>query len=226
MLPLLNPVLSTSESEEEDDELPRIFFHDQNDVIKQLYEDEEADVVVIDSREINRMDECDNRAPSISRGVVSSEDKTEKNVNSSNDEKGKDDWEVYADNSSFWEDGQRLTDSWYGYEKVPDDGFDHMFIEGVSDIENNNNNNHINESQSAPTDNSEIPDDGVDNLLLRELINIENEESVLQRLTEVSVTSSNIEVCRNNSDGNVGVGGFSIGDDSFDKLISEYAYCF
>ena len=133
---------------------------------------------------------------------------------------------MYADNSSFWEDGQRLTDSWYGYEKVPDDGFDHMFIEGVSDIENNKNNNHINESQSAPTDNSEIPDDGVDNLLLRELINIENEESVLQRLTAVSVMSSNIEVRRNNSDGNVGVGGFSIGDDSFDKLISEYAYCF
>ena len=84
MLPLLNPVLSTSELEEEDDELPRIFFRDQNDVVKQLYEDEEADVVVIDSREINRTDECDNRAPSISRGVVSSEDKTEKNVNSSN----------------------------------------------------------------------------------------------------------------------------------------------
>ena len=31
---------------------------------------------------------------------------------------------MYADNSSFWEDGQRLTDSWYGYEKVPDDGLD------------------------------------------------------------------------------------------------------
>ena len=91
----------TPESEKEDDKLPHIFFHDQNDVVKQLYEDEEEDVVVIASREINRMDECDNRAPSISRGVVSSEDKTEKNVNSSNDEKGKDDWEVYADNLSF-----------------------------------------------------------------------------------------------------------------------------
>ena len=92
-----------------------------------------------------------------------------------------------------------------------------MFIEGVSDIENNNN-NHINESQSTPIDNSEIPDDSVDNLLLRELINLENKDSVLQRLTAVSVTS------RNNSVGNVG--GFSICDDSLDKLISEYAYCF
>ena len=222
MLPLLNAVLSTFELEEEDDEFPCIFFRDQNDVVKQLYEDEEADVVVIDSREINRMDECDNRPPSISRGVVSLEDKTEKNVNSSNDEKGKNDWEVYADNSSFWEDGRRLTDSWYGYEKVRDDGLDHMIIEGVSDIENNN----INESQSVSTDNSEIPDDGADNLLLREPINIENEESVLQRLTTVSVNSSNIEVCGNNSDDNVGAGGFSINDDSFDKVISEYAYHF
>ena len=115
---------------------------------------------------------------------------------------------MYADNSSFWEDGQRLTDSWYGYEKVPYDGLDHVFVEGVSDIENNN----INEPQSIGIDNSEIPDDGVDNLLLRELINIENEESVLQRLTGVSVTSRNIEVR-----------GFSINDDSFDKVISEYA---
>ena len=102
--------------------------------------------------------------------------------------------------------GQRLTDRWYGYEKVPNDGLDNILIEGVLDVENNNNNNnnHINESQSAPTDDSEIPDDGEDNLLLQELINIENEESVLQRLTAVSVTSSNVEVCRNNSDDNVG----------------------
>ena len=79
MLPLLNPVLSISESEEEDDGLPCIFFlnRDQN-VVKQLYEEEEADVVVIDSREINRMDECDDRAPSTSRGVVCSEDKMKK----------------------------------------------------------------------------------------------------------------------------------------------------
>ena len=192
-------------------------------MVKQLYEEEEADVV-IDSRESNKMDECDNRAPSTSRGVVCSEDMMEKNVNCSNDEKGKDDWEVYADNSLFWEDGQRLTDSWYEYEKVPDDGLDN--IEGVLDIENNNNNHHINESQSAPTDDSEIPDDGEDSLLLQELINIENEESVLQRLTAVSVTSSNVEVCRNNSYDNVGVGGFNVGDDSFDKVISEYAYRF
>ena len=132
---------------------------------------------------------------------------------------------MYADNSLFWEDGQRLTDSWYGYEKVPDDGLDNIFIEGASNIENNNN-NHIHESQSAPTDDSEIPDDGEDNLLLQELINIENEESILQRLSTVSVTSGNIEVCRNNSDDNVGVGGFSVDDDSFDKVISEYAYRF
>ena len=125
MLPLLNPVLSlSSELEEEDDEPPCILFHAQNDVIKHLYEDEGADVVVFDSRENNRMNDCDNQPSSMSRGTVSLEDKMEKNVNSSNDEEGKDDWEVYADNSSFWEDGQRLTNSWYGYEKVPDDGFD------------------------------------------------------------------------------------------------------
>ena len=35
-------------------------------------------VVVINSREINRMDECDDRAPSTSRGEVSSEDKMKK----------------------------------------------------------------------------------------------------------------------------------------------------
>ena len=146
-----------------------------------------------------------------------------KNVNCSSDEKGKEDWEVYADNSLFWEDGQRLTDSWYGYEKVPDDGLDNIFIEGASNIENNN---HVHEAQSVPTDDSEIPDDGEDNLLLQELINIESEESILQRLSTVSVNSGNTEVCRNNGDDNVGVGGFSVDDDSLDKVISENAYHF
>ena len=79
MLPLLNPVLSlSSELEEEDDEPLCILFHAQNDVIKHLYEDEEADVVVIDSRENNRMDNCDNQPSSMSRGTVSLEDKMEK----------------------------------------------------------------------------------------------------------------------------------------------------
>ena len=75
MLPLPNPVLSISESEEEDDGLPCIFFlnRDQSEV-KQMHEEEEVDVVVIDSREINRMDVCDDRAPSTSRGEASSEE--------------------------------------------------------------------------------------------------------------------------------------------------------
>ena len=78
MLPLLNPVLLlSSELEEEDDEPPCILFHAQNDVVKHLYEDEEADVVVIDSRENNRMDDCDNQPSSMSRGTVSLEDKME-----------------------------------------------------------------------------------------------------------------------------------------------------
>ena len=125
ILPLLNQVLSlSSELEEEDDEPYVSCFILKNDVVKHMYEDEEVDVVVIDSRENNTMDDCDNQACSMSRGMVSLEEKIEKNVNNSNDEKGKDDWEVYADNSSFWEDGQRLTNSWYGYEKVPVDGFD------------------------------------------------------------------------------------------------------
>ena len=79
MLPLLNLVLSSSsELEEEDDEFPCILFHDQNDAVKQLYEDKEADVVVIDSRENNRMDDCDNQPSFISRETVSLEDKMEK----------------------------------------------------------------------------------------------------------------------------------------------------
>ena len=74
MLPLLNPVLSLStELEEEDDEPP--LFHAQNNVVKHMYEDEEVDVVVIDSRENDMMDNCYNQTSSMSRGTVSLEDK-------------------------------------------------------------------------------------------------------------------------------------------------------
>ena len=68
----------SSELEEEDDEPPSILFHAQNDVVKHLYVDEEADVVVIDSRENNRMDDCDNQPSSMSRWTISLEDKMEK----------------------------------------------------------------------------------------------------------------------------------------------------
>ena len=79
MLPLLNPVLSLStELEEEGDEPPCILFHAQNDVVKHMYEDEEVDVVVIDSRENNTMDNFDDQTSSMSRGTVSLEDKMEK----------------------------------------------------------------------------------------------------------------------------------------------------
>ena len=223
MLPLPISVLSISESEEEDDGYPCIFFlNDNHSEVKQKCDEEEEDVAVIDSREVNQMGACDDQAFSTSRGEASSEDKM-KNVNCSSDEKGKEDWEMYADNSSFWEDGQRLTDSWYWYEKVPDDGLDDIFIEGASNVENNN---YIHEPQIAPIDGNEISDDGDDNLLLQELMNMEAEESILQRLRTVSVNSGNIQECRNNDDDNVGAGGFSIDDDSFDKVISEYACCF
>ena len=43
----------------------------------------------------------------------------------------KDDWEICAEFDSFWEEWQRLTDSWYGIEKVPNDGFDDMSSEAI-----------------------------------------------------------------------------------------------
>ena len=51
----------------------------------------------------------------------------------------------YSD--SFWEDGQRLTDSWYGIKKptgasVLDDDDDDVCVQGLLKVENNNNLNY------------------------------------------------------------------------------------
>ena len=217
MLPLPIPVLSISESEEEDEGYPCIFFLNDNPTDVKQTCDEEVDVGVIDSRDVNQMDVDVDQASSTSRKKGSSGDNM-KNVDDSSMGKGKEDWDMYADHSSFWDDRQRLTDSWYGYEKVPNDGLDDIFIEGASNIENNN---YVHEAEIVPND-DEIPNDSVDNLLLQELVNIEAEESILQSLRTVSVNSANVGSGRNNNnnidcdnDDNVGGGGGFSDDDCY-----------
>ena len=129
--------------------------------------DEEVDITVIDSRHITSME------------VVSSSSKKEgilgdNSTTVDDSDMGKEDWEIYAGHDSFWEDGQRLTNSWYGIEKVPNDGLDEVCVQGMLNIENKNYIiNTENGGANLASTVSEILNDGEDELFLEAELNIE-----------------------------------------------------
>ena len=59
------------------------------------------------------------------------------------DQEKEEDFEMFEESDSFWEDGQRLIDSWYGIKKVPgesvpDDDNDDICVQGLLNVENSN----------------------------------------------------------------------------------------
>ena len=169
--------------------------------------EEEADIPVIDSRDITPMEEDS----STKKGT--SEDDT---ITIQDSDMGKEDWEIYADRDSFWEDGQRLTDSWYGIEKVPNDGFDDICIQGLSNIENNYSKRVTDVDAKVALAMSEIPNDGEDDLCLKGILNIENND-LIQSLRNISVNFDNgagDDIDDDDDDFN----------DEFNKVIGDYQY--
>ena len=119
--------------------------------------EEEENIPVIDSRVITPMEED----PYTKKG------KPEEDIITVQDsDMEKEDWELYAERDSFWEDGQRLTDSWCGIEKVPIDGFDDICLQGLSNIENNDAKAVTGADVNVAPARSEVPNDGQDELCL------------------------------------------------------------
>ena len=73
---------------------------------------------------------------------------------------------MFEESDSFWEKGQRLTDSWYGIKKVPGesvlyDDNDDMCVQGLLNAENNNL-NYVEGIDSAKDDDDDDDDDDAD----------------------------------------------------------------
>ena len=124
----------------------------------------------------------------------------------------KEDWEMYEDSNSFWEDGQRLTDSWYGIEKVteekvPDDSYDEMCLQVSSKVENNL--NHASNDDDAAA--AAADDDDDDNLCIQGLLNVENNNFNNRNIM-------NINVAIDDDDAEF--------DEEFDKVVENYQYQF
>ena len=196
--PLPVPVFSISDTEEED--YP---YATPGDVKNAWDEEEEEDIPMIDSWII-----------------TPTKGKPEEDIITVQDsDMEKKDWEIYAECDSFWEDGQRLTDSWYGIEKVPNDGFDDIRLQGLSNIENNDSKPFTDGDVNVVPALSEVPNDGEDDLCLQGLLNIENnvdkcDNDVIQSLRNISVNFDN-------------GGGDDVDDDfndEFNKLMNDYQY--
>ena len=219
--PLPIPVFSIADTEEED--YPCVAFLNASpgdmkkacmvcpgDMKKACEEEEEEDIPVIDSRDATQMEEDSSTKKGMSEGNI---------ISIQDSDMGKEDWEIYADRDSFWEDGQRLMDSWYGIEKVPDDGFDDICLQGLSNIENNYSKGVTDGDANVALAMSEIPNDGEDDLCLQGLLDIENND-LIQCLRNISVNFDN------------GGGGddidvdddFNDDDDKFNKVIADYQY--
>ena len=186
--PLSISVFSISDSEEE--AYPYVAFlnvgpGDMKNACEE--EEEEEDIPVIDSRVITSMEEDS----STKKGKPE-----EDIITVQNSDMEKEDWEIYAERDSFWEDGQRLTDSLYGIEKVPNDGFDDICLQWLSNIENNDAKAVTGGDVNVAPARSEVPNDGEDDLCLQGLLNIENnvdnsDYDVIQSLRNISVNFDN-----------------------------------
>ena len=205
--PLRIPVFSILDSEEE--YFPCVAFlnvglGDMKDTC------EEEDIPLIDSRVITPMEED----PSTKKGKPEEDIITVQDSNM-----GKEDWELYTECDSFWKDGQRLTDSWYGIEKVPNDGFDDICLQGLSNIENNDAKAITGADVNVAPARSEVPNDGQDDLCLQGLLNIENnvdegDNDVIRSLRNISVNFDNCD--DDDDDDNF--------NDEFNKLMEDYHY--
>ena len=79
---------------------------------------------------------------------------------------------MFEDSDSFWEDGQRLTDSWYGIKKVPGEP-----------VPNDDKSDSFREDGQRFTDSwygikkvpgESVPDDDNDDMCVQGLLNVEN----------------------------------------------------
>ena len=199
--PLPIPVFSISDTEREDYSCVKYLNVGPGDM-KDMCEEE--DIPVIDSRVITPMEE----------DLSTKKEKPEKDIITVQDSNmEKEDWELYAECDSFWEDGQRLTDSWYGIERVSNDGFDDICLQGLSNIENNIAKAVTGADVNVAPAGSEDPNDGQDDLCLQGLSNIENnvdegDNVVIQSLRNISANFDN----------------FDDFNDEFNKLMEDYHY--
>ena len=131
--------------------------------------EEEEDIPVIDSRVITPMEEDSSTKKGMSEDNI---------ITIQDSDMGKEDWEIYAERDSFWEDGQRLTDSWYGIAKVPNDGFNDICLQWLSNIEDYDSKRVTDGDANVVPAMGEIPNDGGDDLCLQGLLNIENNDVI------------------------------------------------
>ena len=121
----------------------------------------------------------------------------------------KEDWEMNEESDSFWEDGQRLTNSWYGIEKVTgekvsDDGYD-MCLQVLPKVENSLNHADNDDAAAAAADD----DDDDDNLCIQVSLNVEN-----NNFDNSNIMNVNIIIDDDAADF----------DEKFDKAVENYQY--
>ena len=113
---------------------------------------------------------------------------------------------------SFWEDGQRLTDSWYGIEKVLDGGYDEICLQALSKVENSL--NHADNDAAAPAAaaaaaHAAAADDDDDDLCIQEVSNAENKNFNNSNIMNVNMVIDDDDVDF---------------DEEFDKIVENYQY--
>ena len=185
--PLPIPVFSVSDTDEED--FPAINSLNIAPQEEQRSTSEE-DVSVINSQDIKLPEER------MSTQTGKSGEDTIITVQDSDREK--DDFEMYEESDSFWEDSRRLTDSWYGIKKitgetVPDDSYDEMCLQALLNVENNNNNNNLNRAS---------------NMGIQALLNVEN-----KNLNNTDIMNDDVVI---DDDDDF--------DEEFDKVVGNYQY--
>ena len=112
-----------------------------------ILDTDEEDVPLINSLDIKLLQEKLTSQTSTGKDEPtppSDKDKDDSVIpNHDHDQEKKDDIEMFEESDSFWEDGERLTDSCYGIknvpvESVPDDDNDETCVQGLINLENSN----------------------------------------------------------------------------------------
>ena len=140
---------------------------------------EEEDVPLINSLDIMSVQEQP-AIPETTGQPTQTPEKSEEDrlitIFDSDHDKEEEDFEMLEYSDSFWENGQRLTDSWYEIKNptgefiLDDDDDDDICAQGLLNVENDNNNLNYN---------GDIDDDDDDDIYVQGLSNMENNNFVI-----------------------------------------------